>query len=277
MKSLKKPLKNKLLNILLVIFVITSCSKEEHKDKNVIKIDDSYLTEEDLNSMLNDQLNRAKLKEELINEWIEDEVLYSQAKKEGILEEKEFQKIMNKSQKKLAIAFLINKILKEQNFQIKDDEIKNYFNEKKDEFKLNDDLYHFNSATFYNYEDAIKFREKLIESNWKISENLLKAQMINYTTNENFLYKNEVQPIQLLRILNLLEKEEVSAIIETDEQKFMVVQLINKFMKNDIPHLDFVYKEVNEKLLLKKQKEFISNYIKELISEHNIEIERFDE
>ncbi len=227
--------------------------------------------------MLNDQLNRTKLKEELINEWIEDEVLYNEAKKEGILEEKDFQKIMNKSQKKLAIAFLINKIVEDQDFQIKDDEIKKFYDENKNEFKLIDDLYHFKSATFYNYDDAIKFREKLMESNWTISENLLKAQKINYSISENYLYKNEVQPIQLLRILNLLEKDEVSLVIETDDGNFIVVQLIEKLSKNEIPQLDFVYKDVKEKLLLVKQKEFVHNYIKELISEHKLEIERFDE
>jgi hypothetical protein len=276
MKSLKKLSKINLF-IILIILIITSCSKEEQKDKNVIKINDSYLTEEDLKSMLNDQLNRTKLKEELINEWIEDEVLYNEAKKEGILEEKDFQKIMNKSQKKLAIAFLINKIVEDQDFQIKDDEIKKFYDENKNEFKLIDDLYHFKSATFYNYDDAIKFREKLMESNWTISENLLKAQKINYSISENYLYKNEVQPIQLLRILNLLEKDEVSLVIETDDGNFIVVQLIEKLSKNEIPQLDFVYKDVKEKLLLVKQKEFVHNYIKELISEHKLEIERFDE
>ncbi|MFZ5946949.1 MAG: peptidyl-prolyl cis-trans isomerase [Stygiobacter sp.] len=276
MKSLKKLSKINLF-IILIILIITSCSKEEQKDKNVIKINDSYLTEEDLKSMLNDQLNRTKLKEELINEWIEDEVLYNEAKKEGILEEKDFQKIMNKSQKKLAIAFLINKIVEDQDFQIKDDEIKKFYDENKNEFKLIDDLYHFKSATFYNYDDAIKFREKLIESNWTISENLLKAQKINYSISENYLYKNEVQPIQLLRILNLLGNDEVSLVIETDDGNFIVVQLIEKLSKNEIPQLDFVYKDVKEKLLLVKQKEFVHNYIKELISEHKLEIERFDE
>ncbi|MEW6004199.1 MAG: peptidylprolyl isomerase [Stygiobacter sp.] len=276
MKSLKKLSKINLF-IILIILIVTSCSKEEQKDKNVIKINDSYLTEEDLKSMLNDQLNRTKLKEELINEWIEDEVLYNEAKKEGILEEKDFQKIMNKSQKKLAIAFLINKIVEDQDFQIKDDEIKKFYDENKNEFKLIDDLYHFKSATFYNYDDAIKFREKLMESNWTISENLLKAQKINYSISENYLYKNEVQPIQLLRILNLLEKDEVSLVIETDDGNFIVVQLIEKLSKNEIPQLDFVYKDVKEKLLLVKQKEFVHNYIKELISEHKLEIERFDE
>ncbi|MDF1611045.1 peptidylprolyl isomerase [Stygiobacter electus] len=276
MKSLKKLSKINLF-IILIILIITSCSKEEQKDKNVIKINDSYLTEEDLKSMLNDQLNRTKLKEELINEWIEDEVLYNEAKKEGILEEKDFQKIMNKSQKKLAIAFLINKIVEDQDFQIKDDEIKKFYDENKNEFKLIDDLYHFKSATFYNYDDAIKFREKLMESNLTISENLLKAQKINYSISENYLYKNEVQPIQLLRILNLLEKDEVSLVIETDDGNFIVVQLIEKLSKNEIPQLDFVYKDVKEKLLLVKQKEFVHNYIKELISEHKLEIERFDE
>lgn len=277
MKNLKKLLKNKILLALPFLVTINACSKEEQKEKNIVKINDSYLTKSELDSMISDSLNKSKFREELINEWIEDEILYNEAKKDGILEDKTFQNIINKSRKKLAITLLINKILEEQNFQIKDDEIKKYYDDNKNEFKLNDDFYQFKIVIFQNYDDAIKFREKLIESNFSIAENFLKAQKINYDLQEKLLYKNEIQPIQLLRILNILEIEEISTVLNYEGQKFVIIQLINKYNKNEIPKIEFVYKEIKQKLLLLKQKEFLNNYIKDLLSKHNIEIERLYE
>ncbi|MCX7875683.1 MAG: peptidylprolyl isomerase [Melioribacteraceae bacterium] len=276
MKSLEKLLKISTNILFLSFFVFNSCTEKKQDDKKIIKVNESVLTEAELDSMIYEKSNSAKLREELINEWIEDEILFHEAQKEGILENSDYKKILIKAQKKLANSFLIKKILEEQDFQIKEDEVKKYYEEHKDEFKLIDDLYNVKIATLKNYEDAITFRDKLIETNWNLAENYFKAEKISYEIKELSLYKNEIQPIQLLRILNIISVNEISSVIEIDNNNFLIVQLLYKFSKNEIPKIEFVNKEVKQKLLVNKQKEFIDNYIKELISEHNLEIERFE-
>jgi hypothetical protein len=275
--NLKKLSKNSLLVPFLISLIFLSCSKEEKNEKNIAKVNDAVLTEDMLNSMMNDSKNKAKLKDEIINQWIEDEVLFQEAEKEGITNEKEFQKILERSKKNLAISFLIKKYLDKNEIQIKDEELKKYYDENKNEFVLNDELYYLRIARFENYESAIEFRKKLIETNWNIANNYIKTKTDKYQTKEDLIYKKDLQPIQVVRIVNTMEINEISSIIDISSNEFIIINLMNKYSENTIPPFEAVKNLVKEKLTILKQKELIHNYLTELLSEHNLEIERFSE
>lgn len=277
MMNLKKLSKNSLLVPFLISLIFLSCSKEEKNEKNIAKVNDAVLTEDMLNSMMNDSKNKAKLKDEIINQWIEDEVLFQEAEKEGITNEKEFQKILERSKKNLAISFLIKKYLDKNEIQIKDEELKKYYDENKNEFVLNDELYYLRIAKFENYESAIEFRKKLIETNWNIANNYIKTKTDKYQTKEDLIYKKDLQPIQVVRIVNTMEINEISSIIDISNNEFIIINLMNKYSENTIPPFEAVKNLVKEKLTILKQKELIHNYLTELLSEHNLEIERFSE
>lgn len=277
MMNLKKLSKNSLLVPFLISLIFLSCSKEEKNEKNIAKVNDAVLTEDMLNSMMNDSKNKAKLKDEIINQWIEDEVLFQEAEKEGITNEKEFQKILERSKKNLAISFLIKKYLDKNEIQIKDEELKKYYDENKNEFVLNDELYYLRIARFENYESAIEFRKKLIETNWNIANNYIKTKTDKYQTKEDLIYKKDLQPIQVVRIVNTMEINEISSIIDISSNEFIIINLMNKYSENTIPPFEAVKNLVKEKLTILKQKELIHNYLTELLSEHNLEIERFSE
>jgi len=277
MMNLKKLSKNSLLVPFLISLIFLSCSKEEKNEKNIAKVNDAVLTEDMLNSMMNDSKNKAKLKDEIINQWIEDEVLFQEAEKEGITNEKEFQKILERSKKNLAISFLIKKYLDKNEIQIKDEELKKYYDENKNEFILNDEFYYLRIAKFENYESAIEFRKKLIETNWNIANNYIKTKTDKYQTKEDLIYKKDLQPIQVVRIVNTMEINEISSIIDISSNEFIIINLMNKYSENTIPPFEAVKNLVKEKLTILKQKELIHNYLTELLSEHNLEIERFSE
>jgi len=277
MMNLKKLSKNSLLVPFLISLIFLSCSQEEKNEKNIAKVNDAVLTEDILNSMMNDSKNKAKLKDEIINQWIEDEVLFQEAEKEGITNEKEFQKILERSKKNLAISFLIKKYLDKNEIQIKDEELKKYYDENKNEFVLNDELYYLRIARFENYESAIEFRKKLIETNWNIANNYIKTKTDKFQTKEDLIYKKDLQPIQVVRIVNTMEINEISSIIDISNNEFIIINLMNKYSENTIPPFEAVKNLVKEKLTILKQKELIHNYLTELLSEHNLEIERFSE
>lgn len=277
MMNLKKLSKNSLLVPFLISLIFLSCSKEEKHEKNIAKVNDAVLTEDMLNSMMNDSNNKAKLKDEIINQWIEDEVLFQEAEREGITNEKEFQKILERSKKNLAISFLIKKYLEENEIQIKDEELKKYYDENKNEFILNDELYYLRIAKFENYESAIEFRKKLIETNWNIANNYIKTRTDKFQTKEDLIYEKDLQPIQVVRIVNTMEINEISSIIDISSNEFIIINLMNKYSENTIPPFEAIKNLVKEKLTILKQKELIHNYLTELLSEHNLEIERFSE
>jgi hypothetical protein len=74
-----------------------------------------------------------------------------------------------------------------------------------------------------------------------------------------------------------MEINEISSIIDISNNEFIIINLMNKYSENTIPPFEAVKNLVKEKLTILKQKELIHNYLTELLSEHNLEIERFSE
>ncbi|MEJ2617590.1 MAG: hypothetical protein P8Z35_21730, partial [Ignavibacteriaceae bacterium] len=58
----------------------------------------------------------------------------------------------------------------------------------------------------------------------------------------------------------------------TDEGKYTVFQLIQKFDKGEIPPFDLIKNEVKNIYLMQKKELTVKNYIKELYSKNDIEV-----
>lgn len=254
------------------------CSEDEKSEKFVAKVDDAVLTEEQINSALSDKRNDGKLRSEFIQNWIEREILFKEAAKDGILEEKEFNLIIDQSRKELATSMFINKLMDQGNNEVSDSEILQYFESNKDDFKLKDDLFRVNIACFDNFDNAVKFRNTVVETSWKNA--LFSSQndsLISAVKPDRFIYRYQLYPLNFVRGVSSLQKDEVSLVIETEPDKFAVVQLIEKLDKDIIAPLEVVKEDVKARILMIKKKEILKKYIDKLIADHNPEIKRYSE
>jgi len=279
--NLQKLLNNRIkyYSLLLIALVgLISCSQENKSKKYVAKINNEFLTEEQLKAALSDQFNNGKDREEFIHSWIETEILFQEAQKKGILEDKQFSSLLDRSKKELAVALLLKKLSNENSIDLTDDEINKYFDDHKEEFKLDDDAYLINKIEIGNFDKAVEFRNKLLESDWSKAENIVKNDKV-VLSNETmrFYYRYQIQPVALLRSIDNLEENEVSVIIETEPSKFSIVQLMTKYNSKSIPPIEFVKDEVTARLSALKGKSFLKDYIDKLIIDHNPEIVRFSE
>ena len=275
MTSLVKRLNNKYLLVVLFSFVfVAGCSKEQKDEKYIVKIDDSVLSKSMVDSSLSDLANSAKGRDEFIHEWIETEILYKEAVKEGLTKEKGFISLLEKSKKELAATLFLKKLLTDNKIEPNDDEVPNYYNEKKDDFRLAEDLFKINSAEFSEFDKAIQCRDKLLASNWTTIENIYRNDKSVQIKKNILIYKSELQPIVLVRVMNTLLAGETSTVLQIEPGKYVIIQVIDKYIKDSLPPYDIVKDEARNRLIVLQKKEFIRNYITKLISDHNLEIER---
>ena len=266
--------------VILCLFVIgaAACSKSEKPGKYVLKIDGSVLTEEQINSALADKRNSGKLREEFIQNWIEKEILFREAVKNGIPEEKEFNSIMEQSKKELAASMLIKKIADNENTAPSDDEILQYYDNNKSDFKLNDDLYIVNIVYFDGFENAVRFRDRVMENGWRNALDSPQSRNTFTAAEEaKMLFRYQLQPLLFLRTVSALQKDEIGSVMETEPGKFAVVQLIDRLNRDIIPPLSVVREEVKARSSVIKKREIIKKYIDKLIADHNLEIKRYSE
>ena len=277
MISLKKHT-NKIVNSLLILFVVISfpsCKKEIPVSKEIARVGNSILTQKELERELKSKSFGKKYKEEFIRSWIETEVLYQKALKEGIIKDSVYQSIVYQSKKELAGAMLLNKIALTDKYLPTKSEIENYYNKNKEEFRAVEDAFVLNEIQFKNQNKAILFRQSVIEKKWKfailnISES---AEVIN-SFKKKLLYKYQIQPVKLTRVINGLIPGHVSVVLETEPGVFTVVQLIDKIKSDSILPLRYIKDRIAERLKIIHRKIANNQYIEKLYDEFNVHLTR---
>lgn len=272
MISLNKLLRNSFFLTWLIVVFFFGCNKEPETKKYVARVNDAYLTEEDI-SELDSLFERGFSRSELIKRWIEKELLYQEAMKTGIADEDNFNRIINNSRRDLASSMLLNAHLETNLKKPNNIQLQEFYNAHKSEFKTEDNIYVFNSVSFNNENAAIKFRNKLIETSWEtVIENYLEDKsLIEYATS-NALSNTEIYPIQLLNLIEMLNPGEVSIVVEENADKYSVVQLLQIFRKGSNPPFEIIHDEVEARYVADKRAQIFNEYVEELYSNNEIEI-----
>ena len=259
------------LTVLIALFFI-GCNKEPKTKKYVARVNNAYLTEEDVNKL--DSLFVGNFsRSELIKKWLEQELLYQEAVKAGIADEDVFIRIMDNSRRELASSMLLNSHLENVIKKPNNSELQEFYDAHKNEFTTENNIYIFNSASFNNENTAIKFRTKLVETNWeKVTENYAKDKsLIEYKTNVA-LSIEEIYPIQLLNLIEELDSGEVSIVLEENTEKYWIVQLLQVIRKGTNPPFEIVREQVETRYVADKRGQIFNEFIKELYSKNEIEI-----
>lgn len=273
-----KRLNLNIIFFLLSFVVLLSCAKEEKSSKEIVRVNEVSLTEEELNNQLNENANHAKFREEFIQQWIESEVLYQSAVEDGITKTSQFNSLKDKAGKEIAISLYIQKMLEENASQISNDEIAKYYDKYVEDFRLEEDAYKLNVVYFNNFDQAVKFRSILIDSDWKKVVNTFKGDLSLVRESHGIIcYPYNFPSTVIAKTTRNLQVGEVSVVIETEPNQFAIVQLIDRLLKGTIPPMNVIEPKVKERLIIVKQKEFVRDYINKLIEDYNVEIKRYEE
>ena len=270
-------LNNNFIFILLVSVILAGCSKEPEKKEYVARVNDKYLTQEELNNMLQSSDNKNFYKDEIIRNWINNELLYQKSVKEGITDESLYKRLTDESRKELAVTLLLNKVYSNEKEKIDSKQIEDFYESNKNDFKAFYDGYVINLIYFNNEDKAIRFRSTLLETDWSHALNAFKGDtsIINVIANKLY-YDYELQPASLSRMVKELNPNEVSIIFSNGQNDFYIVQLVNKIPQDSIVPLEYIKDDVENRIMANKKDELVRNYIKELYSKNDIEVKNQD-
>ena len=260
-----------IITIVSAAALFTGCGKETPQREFVAKVNSAYLSKEDLQTIIDSVPGSNQFRSEIIRNWVNRECLYQQAIKEGILKSNEYQRIIENSKKELASALMLKKFYEDEETSIDDKSLEAYFVSNNDLFRLNNEAYLLNRINFVNEDKAIQFRTTVIESNWNKASNVYKKEASKIILNR--LYDEpEIHPAELLRIVEELNPKEVSIVVNTGDNFYEVVQLIEKYQKGTIPPLDIIKDKVSAAYISNKKEMQLSNYLEKLYSQNDIEI-----
>jgi len=266
--------KTKLIEgIFFPLFFLFSCSEPQKPESYIARVNDSYLTEEKLSDLSDAQIVNGNNRTSAIKNWIKQEILFQEAKKQGILNDKNFKSTIEKSERQLANSMVLKNYLKSWKPEVTDEILKYYFEENKTSFKLAFNSYLLNKVSFSDTDVAVEFRTELIQSDWKSAlNNFANHDSVVEVSSNVFIPEQDIYPAKVLRVLEGLYPLEISIVISDDRGYYTVVQLIEKYSAGSIPPFEAVKKEVETRYIAASNEVAIENYLDELYSKNEIEI-----
>lgn len=253
--------------------LITGCSEEKEEKSYLARVNDSYLTREDLASLADtSNLNESEINA-LIKSWINDELLFQKALEEEITEQDIFNNILQSSYKKLAIGLLIKKLTDEYEVDYKTSDLIAYYEKNKNYFLRADDTYLINQAKFKDEVTAIRFREIALESNWEKAEQFFgNNPSVIFIESGNLRELNQIYPVEVSDAVRYMFPEELSIVIRDKQITYNVVQLLRKFKAFEVIPFDVIKKDVERRFIAEEKSKYLENFLKDLYSKSKIEI-----
>lgn len=212
-------------------------------------------------------------KSEVIRNWVNKEVMYQEAEKEGITGDSDFKKIINASQQELAAAMLEQKFYEKTKITYDSLEVRKYFEDHKNEFKLFGNSYYLNQVEFTSEDKAVQFRTMVLEKNWQTAlENFENDPSMVKDYYQSLFEEQEIYPVSLFRVIKELYPKEVSIVIADESGDYTVVQLLNSFAKGTIPPFDAVKNRSLKRFIEKRKEDMLNDYLQSLVDKYEIEI-----
>jgi len=263
---------SKLVPVLVIVLFVSGCNKKPDRIDYVAKVNNSYLTQKQLDAMA-DTLGEKNnfYKSEIIRNWIDQELLYQQAVNEGIIKGDEYLRIIDESKRSLAGAMLLKHVSDKYNLNYSENDLGKFLEAHKDEFKLRQDAYIINIVEFDSENDAIQFRGTALEEGWEKTES---AKNFSFSRKQShvMLREDEIYPAELKNVLGELNPQEISIIISPDSSTYIVTQLLDKYSAGTVPPFEFVKDKVESSFIASEKQKIINEYIKRLYSDNDIEV-----
>ncbi len=259
--------------MLILAAVLAGCSKPSPQKNFVARVNNSYLTENQLDAMIDTGSTSNFYRSEVIRNWINRELLYQQAVKKGILKSDEYKKLTSRSSKEIAVSLLLQKYYEDEKVDYEPKDLEDFYNSNKDEFKRFYDSYYINIISFDNEDNAIQFRSTVLASDWESALNIFKDDSsIVYVKSNALLFAYEIHPVAVERVVTSLSPGEVSIVIVDQSGRYTVVNEIQKYSKDTVPPFEVVRPLVEGRFVEYKKENLIQSYIKDLYSNNDIEV-----
>jgi hypothetical protein len=280
MIGLIKRLKSQSLrnSLILLPFLFLSCEEEVKKTEPppVVKVGESTLSDTELDFYLKDRNVSGENRAEFIRKWIERELIYLEARANNIISDSSYKILQSDNEKELAAALFIKSILDTVSSDWSSEEIENYYEKNKSYFLLSSEAFVINSIEIADKNEAEKFRTNTLKAGWNAAFSSVDTAFIVSSMNSSFQYLHQISPPSLVRILKELLPGEVSIVINMEPDVYMIVQLINRYDKFQLPELRHIYDEVAGRLNVEHFSRRYQELIRRLYSKYNVEIREGD-
>ncbi|GMU87182.1 MAG: hypothetical protein AMXMBFR48_24230 [Ignavibacteriales bacterium] len=260
MNQRSKAALTKVFFVSLAFLSFTGCEKKEVETEYIARVNNSRLTEAELSAVIDTSSAGKSGRDEYIRSWVDQELLYQKAEKSGITGDEEFSLKLTRAKRQMAISMFLEKYFSDSFQEPTEEDLTLFYSSMKDAFRLSSTGFLFNRATLSSEDGAVMFRERLFTEQWeRVVKTFPKPASILSSEVGVFEYDFETSDYQIKKFLENFSPGEISMIFSVRPGEYTILQLKEKYRRNDVPPLSVItslvkelYKDAQKKILLKK-------------------------
>jgi hypothetical protein len=265
------------LGLLLPALVVAGCARDEQQKSYVARVDQSFLTEQDL-AAVHDSLGDVRAQSrEYINAWIDTELLYLEAVRQGLADSESLRRQLEMMRRRLAVGALLEKDLYADSTGASDDAIQALYNAGGDAFRLREDVANISFALFGERDVANAFRSSLLRgTSWndalrQVQTDSLMHPLLLQVADKQYFTQATLYPQELWKLSRTLGKGEVSFVVKTDNG-YYVLTAHSLRRQGEMPDLDYIRPEIRDRILIEQRRARYERMVADLKAKHTVEV-----
>ena len=267
---------NKIFLTIINLIVLCSCDfiNQENLDTPIARVNDSYLYQKDIKNLIFENTSKddsTLIVTNFINRWATKQLLIDQSII-NLTQEKQdaYNNLVNQYKTDLYIeAYKSSIVAKRLDSIITFEELEKFYNQNKENFKLNDDLlkirYIHIDENFSNTKELVE-KFKRFDSIDKNELTKLSIKFKAFNLNDSIWIKNDL----LIRLLPVLKQNNIQVLKKTnftqlqDSLGVYLVKIEAVLKTNDIAPLSYVKPTIEQIVINKRKQEILKKIEKEI-------------
>ena len=267
---------NKIFLTIIGLIVLCSCDfiNQDNLDIPIARVNDSYLYKKDIKDLIFENTSKddsTLIVANFINRWATKQLLIDQSII-NLTQEKQdaYNNLVNQYKTDLYIeAYKSSIVAKRLDSVITFEELEKFYNQNKENFKLNDDLlkirYIHIDENFSNTKELVE-KFKRFDSIDKYELTKLSIKFKAFNLNDSIWIKNDL----LIRVLPVLKQNNIQVLKKTnftqlqDSLGVYLVKIEAVLKTNDIAPLSYVKPTIEQIVLNKRKQEILKKIEKEI-------------
>ncbi|MEX0723968.1 MAG: peptidylprolyl isomerase [Gracilimonas sp.] len=280
-------MKLKFLLLIAIPLLIISCQKDIGSSEIVLaEVGNQVLTKEHARSEIPPHIFEDDSATAYLNfrdEWVQRQIILQEADRLNFSNRQDVQKRLQRLEEEYILQSVQDYIISEfeEGMEVSDQEARNYYQQNKDKFTLEERYVRYRHVIAESNADAERAKRELMQAvEWEtVAERYSKYSDLKIRESDRFwpisIAGGDIS--MLNRYLRIIGPSEISPTYRSGNE-FHFVQLTEERPAGDHPDLDWLIDQIKEWLILEKRKRAFNTYVKNLYlqAQANNEIKIFN-
>ncbi len=268
-----------LLWAVLGVFLAVGCAQPASPDAFVARVDNAYLTEEEVSAALANLpqgLDSVETRRQFINQWVTNELLFQEALRSNLRSQEDVQRRLAESERAVLIDALVSQLFEQSSASTSQAEMTAYFELNKEQLRLREPFVRVRYLYTTDADSARLARRLLLQSSTATADSVWSAltqrfaqdPRVSQSLAANYIPESRLfmeQPV-LRERLGQLNARQTAPLFESNGYTHLL-QLTDRVAAGSLPELSWIEDQVRRQLTLDTRKQMYERQVQRLRTE----------